>query len=315
MFFFVIFSPAKDYSVFPINWLIETETKQLSASTIQYCYWPSTRVTSTDLIDAIDPDQSWLQYKVRVVGGNKTYIESTDNENILNHPFKRNKKSITVETSDSSENEDSSYTIVPPRNQNELLFNTTKTQQNSTQVLISNQETFYTNLKPSTSTSTHGNIPAFADNQEKSYTNLNVQSVTTPNSIKMQYSSMMQPLAYYESSYTESQVNHFDIQNQSSSSSQDSPKEGTPNILQAIHEELVANRSMNQRLWNMTNSLKDNLTLRHQWRGGGRCNGGANHGWVASGSTGGGTFGEWRVEVRVAVAVVAPQGPSYYLIF
>lgn len=39
-------------------------------------------------------------------------VESTDNENILNHPFKRNKKSKTVETSDSSENE-GKYLLVP----------------------------------------------------------------------------------------------------------------------------------------------------------------------------------------------------------
>lgn len=35
--------------------------------------------------------------------------------------------------------------------------------------------------------------------------------------------------------------------------------EGNPNILQAIHEELVANRLMNQRLWSMMNSLKDDF--------------------------------------------------------
>lgn len=69
----VIFSPKKDYSVVPINWLVETETQQLSTSTIQYCYWPSIRVTSTDLKDAIDPEPSWRQYKIHVVGGNKTY--------------------------------------------------------------------------------------------------------------------------------------------------------------------------------------------------------------------------------------------------
>ncbi|KAF0741792.1 putative nuclease HARBI1, partial [Aphis craccivora] len=32
--------------------------------------------------------------------------------------------------------------------------------------------------------------------------------------------------------------------------------------------------------------------------GRGRCDGGTNQGWVASGSTGGGTLGEWRVEVQ-----------------
>eukprot|EP00102_Acyrthosiphon_pisum_P019148 XP_016656358.1 PREDICTED: uncharacterized protein LOC107882486 [Acyrthosiphon pisum] len=69
----VIFSPKKDYSVVPINWLIETETEKLSTSTIQHCYWPPIRVTSTDIEDAENPDPSWCQYKIRVVGGNKTY--------------------------------------------------------------------------------------------------------------------------------------------------------------------------------------------------------------------------------------------------
>ncbi|XP_022176724.1 uncharacterized protein LOC111038095 [Myzus persicae] len=115
----VIFSPKKDYSVVPINWLVETETQKLSTSTIQFCYWPSIRVTSTDLQEAVSPDPSWNQYKIRVVGGNKTYsnlskawherieIESTDKESIVNdnHLFKRNKKKKIVDSSDSSENE------------------------------------------------------------------------------------------------------------------------------------------------------------------------------------------------------------------
>lgn len=35
--------------------------------------------------------------------------------------------------------------------------------------------------------------------------------------------------------------------------------EGNSNILQNIHEELIANRLMNQRLWSMMNSLKDDF--------------------------------------------------------
>jgi len=34
---------------------------------------------------------------------------------------------------------------------------------------------------------------------------------------------------------------------------------GYPKILQNIYEELIANRLMNERLWNMMNSLKDDL--------------------------------------------------------
>lgn len=70
-------------------------------------------------------------------------------------------------------------------------------------IISQEDSTNYTNVLPSSS---FQSVPAFADNQEKSYTNLNVQSLTTPNSTKIQDSSMMQPLAYYESSYTGSQV-------------------------------------------------------------------------------------------------------------
>ncbi|XP_015378533.1 PREDICTED: uncharacterized protein LOC107172749, partial [Diuraphis noxia] len=244
----VIFSPKKDYSVVPINWLVETETQKLSTCTIGYCYWPSIRVTSTDLKAAVDPDQSWCQYKIRVVGGNKTYsnfnkawherieIESTDNESILNehHPFKRNKKNKTVDTSDSSENEDSTgYTIVPSSKQNELLFNTSHTEYSTHTDTI---QTLYTNTQqqPSISTSTDGKnsiitqvdsytnvqpsssfsaTPTFSANQEKSYTDLEVRSLTSPNSSNVQESSMMEQFTF-EPFYTGSQVNHLEVLSQ-----------------------------------------------------------------------------------------------------
>lgn len=70
----VIFSISKDYSVIPINWLLETaEVDNLSNSSIKYCYWPPYRVTSIHLKEATDPDPSWQQYQIKVVGGNKTY--------------------------------------------------------------------------------------------------------------------------------------------------------------------------------------------------------------------------------------------------
>lgn len=69
----VIFASSKDYSVIPVNWLIETDIENLCSSTIKNCYWPPFRVTSVHLKDAIDPDPSWQQYQVKVVGGNKTY--------------------------------------------------------------------------------------------------------------------------------------------------------------------------------------------------------------------------------------------------
>lgn len=69
----VIFSLNKDYSVVPINWLVETDNETLHNSTIKYCYWPPFKVTSTELINAMDPDPSWQKYMIRVVGGNKIY--------------------------------------------------------------------------------------------------------------------------------------------------------------------------------------------------------------------------------------------------
>jgi len=69
----VIFTSSKDYSVVPINWLLETEVENLYSSTIKNCYWPPFRVTSIHLKEAKDPEPSWQQYEIKVVGGNKTY--------------------------------------------------------------------------------------------------------------------------------------------------------------------------------------------------------------------------------------------------
>jgi len=66
----VKFIEGNDYSVIPINWLIETDSDNLSRC---YCKWPPKRVTSDDLKLAEDPDDSWAIYKVRVLDGNKTY--------------------------------------------------------------------------------------------------------------------------------------------------------------------------------------------------------------------------------------------------
>lgn len=70
----VKFIETKDYSVvIPTNWLVETQTNKLTISTVQYCKWPPHRVTSDDLQCAQDPQESWQQYKIQIVGGNKTY--------------------------------------------------------------------------------------------------------------------------------------------------------------------------------------------------------------------------------------------------
>jgi len=70
----VKFSDTKDYSVLPVNWLVETETERLTTSNIKYCKWPPVRsVTSDDLKKAETPDESWVQYPIKVLGGNTTY--------------------------------------------------------------------------------------------------------------------------------------------------------------------------------------------------------------------------------------------------
>jgi len=65
---------SKDYSVVvPTKWLVQDDTNNLSNSTVQFCFWPLGRVTSTDIHDALDPEPSWFKYGIKIVGGNKTY--------------------------------------------------------------------------------------------------------------------------------------------------------------------------------------------------------------------------------------------------
>jgi len=68
------FIDTKDYSVLPINWLVENTTEKLITSTIKFCKWPPIRsVTSDDLKKAVKPKDSWTQYEIKILGGNKTY--------------------------------------------------------------------------------------------------------------------------------------------------------------------------------------------------------------------------------------------------
>lgn len=70
----VKFTDTKDYSVLPINWLVENETQKLATCTIKFCKWPPLRtVTSDDLKKPVKPEDSWIQYQIKVLGGNKTY--------------------------------------------------------------------------------------------------------------------------------------------------------------------------------------------------------------------------------------------------
>lgn len=76
----VKFTDTKDYSVLPVNWLVETETEKLTTSNIQFCKWPPVRsVTSDDLKKADNPDESWLQYPIKVLGGKTIYGKKKKN--------------------------------------------------------------------------------------------------------------------------------------------------------------------------------------------------------------------------------------------
>lgn len=69
----VLFLMSKDCSVIPINWLLETKNDNLSNSSVKYCYWTPFKVTSNHLKEATNPDPSWQQYQIKIIGANKTY--------------------------------------------------------------------------------------------------------------------------------------------------------------------------------------------------------------------------------------------------
>lgn len=69
----VVFVDSKDYSVVPTKWLVQNDTNNLENSNVRLCKWPLGRVTSTDIHDALDPDPTWFEYGIKIVGGNKTY--------------------------------------------------------------------------------------------------------------------------------------------------------------------------------------------------------------------------------------------------
>jgi len=68
------FTDTKDFSVLPVNWLVQNKTENLTTSTIKFCKWPPIRsVTSNDIKKADEPQDSWAQYQIKILGGNKTY--------------------------------------------------------------------------------------------------------------------------------------------------------------------------------------------------------------------------------------------------
>ncbi|KAL4132728.1 hypothetical protein QTP88_009837 [Uroleucon formosanum] len=70
----VLFSMSKDYSVVSANWLMQKETFNLTHCNVEYCYWPVGHVTSMEISEAKNPEQSWCIYEIKVLGGNKTYM-------------------------------------------------------------------------------------------------------------------------------------------------------------------------------------------------------------------------------------------------
>ncbi|XP_025207839.1 uncharacterized protein LOC112603482 [Melanaphis sacchari] len=112
------FIDTKDYSVLPINWLVENETEKLITSTIKFCKWPPIRsVTSDDLNKAVKPKDSWTQYEIKILGGNKTHdnfskawhvqVVTSDNEEPVA------KKKCNTPVTDSSDDEDIGFVIAP----------------------------------------------------------------------------------------------------------------------------------------------------------------------------------------------------------
>ncbi|CAI6366379.1 unnamed protein product [Macrosiphum euphorbiae] len=72
-----IFTDTKDFSVVPINWLnldfnLEDLT-QSNISSVQYCRWPPIKVTSLELMNADDAEETWQSFKIKIMDG-KIYV-------------------------------------------------------------------------------------------------------------------------------------------------------------------------------------------------------------------------------------------------
>ncbi|XP_025405611.1 uncharacterized protein LOC112679892 [Sipha flava] len=71
----VVFTDAKDFSIVPVNWLgldlNQITLTEYNLSSIQYCRWPPFKVTSSELLKADNPDETWSLYKIKI--NNKIY--------------------------------------------------------------------------------------------------------------------------------------------------------------------------------------------------------------------------------------------------
>ncbi|KAF0710305.1 Uncharacterized protein FWK35_00029950, partial [Aphis craccivora] len=118
----VMFTETNDYSVVPVNWLILPTMLELTASNIsviEYCRWPPFNVTSIELQNADDPEDSWDSFKIKVLATNfkeawhqRVEIESSATENEC-ETTKKKKKNHQRSSSDDSDFEDCSLSITP----------------------------------------------------------------------------------------------------------------------------------------------------------------------------------------------------------
>ncbi|XP_050059764.1 uncharacterized protein LOC114132292 [Aphis gossypii] len=268
----VIFTSSKDYSVVPINWLLETEVENLYSSTIKNCYWPPFRVTSVHLKEAKDPEPSWQQYQIKVVGGNKTYgnfnkawhkrveVESTDSENILNDPLLLKKKKQNILDSSDSDNEDTGYTIIPniqgatvsgtlsEEPLQTFLTNNSPSLSSVVDSTFYKENNSYTDLQPLT--------PIASLMQDTDYINL---PTTSESSITSMISESSNPVSQnLESTGSQNQNFPNTIEKLSYPTIQNSSEE-IHILFKQIYEELIANRMMNDRLCNKIDTLKDDV--------------------------------------------------------
>ncbi|XP_060855058.1 uncharacterized protein LOC132932708 [Metopolophium dirhodum] len=118
----VVFLDSKDYSVVPTKWLVQNDSNNLTNSTVRFCFWPLGRVSSTDIHDALDPEASWIQYSIKIVGGNKTYDDfkkawhirvekESESEEVQLLP--KRKRTILNVSASSSDDDSESYSITP----------------------------------------------------------------------------------------------------------------------------------------------------------------------------------------------------------
>ncbi|XP_016658072.1 uncharacterized protein LOC107883115 isoform X1 [Acyrthosiphon pisum] len=123
----VLFTESNDYSVVPVNWLILPTTLELTAlniSVVELCRWPPFNVTSVELANANDPEDSWSLYKIKILSSKlyanfkeawhqRVEIESSATENECEVLKKKKKNRQRSSSEDDSDFEDCSLSVTP----------------------------------------------------------------------------------------------------------------------------------------------------------------------------------------------------------